>query len=119
MGLCWFLTMFKVVKTMSDLQKVCQQYSESDSGNNGFRYTLHSEYWGGCNKVYAKRYFIIVYVPSGTGDGNNSDIEQPIAVTPVAAPAKNDVFQDDPSSVVVTSGDGGTGPSIFDQLSGH
>eukprot|EP01083_Nonionella_stella_P084609 234264_1 len=127
----WFGIRSKLKKIMSDVEKVCQQYSDTNgnnnSSNNGFRYTLHSEHWGGCNKPHVKRYFITVHAPSGTEGGNNHvDIEQPVVPAPVAAyapaptaaPPMNDLFQDTPSSVAATSGGGGKGPSIFDQLSG-
>lgn len=121
-GIFYFRTRSKLKKTMSDVEKACQQHSGGNS--RGFRYTLHSEHWGGCNKPHVKRYFITVHAPSDAEGGNNADIEQPVVAVPVAAyvpapaatPPTNDAYQDTPSSVAVTSGGGGKGPSIFDQL---
>ena len=121
-GIFYFCTRSKLKKTMSDVEKTCQQHSDGNS--RGFRYTLHSEHWGGCNKPHVKRYFITVHAPNDAEGGNNADIEQPVVAVPVAAyvpapaaiPPTNDAYQNTPSSVAVTSGGGGKGPSIFDQL---
>lgn len=84
----WFWIKSKVKTTMSDLEKVCQQFSgSSNNATSGeFRYELHSEHWlGGCTKPHVKRYFITLHAPSGTEGGDNADIEQPVVSTPVAA----------------------------------
>jgi len=131
----WCRVRSQLKTIMSDVEKVCQQHSESDSNssNNGFRYTLQSEHWGACSKPHVKRYFITVHAPGGTKVGNNADIEQPVSAvatstpvatyvpTPAAPLPSNEVFQDTPFSEAATSGGNGNnkaGKSIFDQLSG-
>jgi hypothetical protein len=84
----WIQMRIRLSATMTQLNLVCNQYSEN---SEHVKYELQSEHWGGCNKPHVRRYFILVHF--------SNDMEAAVAST------SSSLSVSPPSSTVVPNND--------------